>query len=213
MSVEQFANNAGSTLVGSMLAGDSSLVVVSAATFPTVPQFRITVDAEIMLVTGVTGSTFTVARGQEGTTNTGHSAGVAVYQLLTAGALKTLVSSSTRIAGTWGDSTGAEVLVGESNLVNFDETLMTTLVPTLTAMVYTASSTSTLKVRLGGTDGNVDGTVILTASITDNTFTAHKYTAAAISNPTGLQLVKVTLQSPSVGVNAQVKGIRIRFSS
>lgn len=87
MTTEKFSNNASTTLNGSILSTDLSLVVTSAASFPTQPQFRIKIEDEILLVTGVSGTTFTVSRGQEGTTAAGHDDDSSVTHVLTAEAL------------------------------------------------------------------------------------------------------------------------------
>jgi hypothetical protein len=87
MTTEQFANNATSTLNGTISSSVTTLIVTSAALFPSVPQFRIIIDSEIMLVTGVSGTTFTVARGVENTTQASHNNGATVAMILTAGAL------------------------------------------------------------------------------------------------------------------------------
>lgn len=84
---EQFANAASTTLNSPITALATSLVVNSAAGFPTIPNFRIIVESEIMLVTGVLGTTFTVTRGQESTTAVQHSQGVTVVHIITAGGL------------------------------------------------------------------------------------------------------------------------------
>src|SRR6185437_2715032 len=89
---EQYANNASSTLASTIIAGDGSLTVASAAAFPTVGNFRIIVDSEIMTVTAVSGSTFTITRGAEGTTAAGHTSGAIVTQVLTRGGLLALGS-------------------------------------------------------------------------------------------------------------------------
>jgi len=94
---EQFANNPSSTLAGAIAAGATSLTVASAASFSTEGTFRILVDSEIMLVTGVAGATFTVERGAEGTSAAAHSAGATVTQVLTAGALNTALYEDVRI--------------------------------------------------------------------------------------------------------------------
>jgi hypothetical protein len=90
MATEKFANSASSTLSGGIGSGDGSLVVTSAALFPATPQFRIICENEIMLVTGVAGTTFSVDRGQEGTVATSHGDGFTVTHILTAGALTQL---------------------------------------------------------------------------------------------------------------------------
>lgn len=89
--LEQYTNSAQTTLNGGISSGSTSLVVTSTTNFPTAPQFRIIVDAEIMLVTAVAGTTYTVSRGQEGTTAASHLTGVAVTHVLTQASLSTII--------------------------------------------------------------------------------------------------------------------------
>lgn len=60
--------------------------------FPTRGNFRVVIDGEIILVTAVTGSstpyTFTLVRGQEGTTAISHSAGAPIALIGTYGAMQ-----------------------------------------------------------------------------------------------------------------------------
>lgn len=87
MAREQFSNFAESTLDGGINNSVTSLTVSDASLFPSEGNFRILIDDEILLVTNVSGSTFTVSRGQEGTSAASHSNGAAVDHVLTAGAL------------------------------------------------------------------------------------------------------------------------------
>lgn len=87
MATEKFANKPITTLNGGISAVDLSLVVTNASSFPGTPQFRILVEDEIMLVTGVSGTIFTIQRGAEGTTAVLHADGVLVIHVLTAAAL------------------------------------------------------------------------------------------------------------------------------
>ncbi len=84
---EQFANNAQTTLNGAIASGDATLVVASATGFPGSGNFRIIVDAEVMLVTAVSGTTFTITRAQESTSAASHVSGTIITHVLTAGAL------------------------------------------------------------------------------------------------------------------------------
>lgn len=86
-STEQFANNAITTLSSGITNISTSLTVVSAALFPKLPQFRILVETEVMLVTAVNGNVFTVSRGIENTVQTSHNSGATVASILTSGAL------------------------------------------------------------------------------------------------------------------------------
>ncbi len=95
--MERFSNNARSTLASGILAGDASLTVASAATFPNAPNFRLKIDSEIMLVTAVAGNTFTVTRAQESTVAAAHSAGATVSHVLTAASLLLTIQENTAL--------------------------------------------------------------------------------------------------------------------
>ena len=83
-----FANNANTTLASSLTAGATSMSVTSATGFPSptgVQYFYCTLaDAatqttiEIVKVTSVSGTTFAITRGQDGTTGTAFAAGAVV---------------------------------------------------------------------------------------------------------------------------------------
>lgn len=90
--MEQVANNAASTLGSSISSGDTTLTVADASTFPTSGNFRILIDSELILVTAVSGTTFTITRGIEGTTAASHTSGAAVTHILTAGSLIQVVT-------------------------------------------------------------------------------------------------------------------------
>jgi YVTN family beta-propeller protein len=90
MTTERFSNQASTTLASSVGSGDLSISVQGTAHFPTQPEFRIRIGHELLLVTGVSGTTWTVTRGIEGTTADHHAAGSAVVAVLTAGALDEL---------------------------------------------------------------------------------------------------------------------------
>lgn len=85
--MEQFANNASSTLSSGISSGATSLSVASASAFPSSGNFRILIDSEIFLVTAVSGTTFTVTGAQESTTAASHSSGTTVTHIVTAGGL------------------------------------------------------------------------------------------------------------------------------
>ena len=90
-----------------MTSGTTSCVVQSASLFPTNPQFRLLVDQEIMLVTAVSGTTFTVTRGIENTVAAAHANGANVYLIFTAGAMDQIRADiSTR--STWANRFAAE---------------------------------------------------------------------------------------------------------
>jgi hypothetical protein len=101
MTLLRISNNAKTTLFSDITNVATTLTVVSATNFPTSGDFMITVwDAnsykdpgddssmEIMKVTAVSGTTFTVTRAQESTTGKAHVSGNAVQMLFTAGILQ-----------------------------------------------------------------------------------------------------------------------------
>jgi hypothetical protein len=94
MAIEKFANNAATTLSAAITSvSATSLTVTSAASFPATGNFRIKIDSEILIVTNVSGTTFTVTRGAEGTTAATHANGADVIHLLTKGGLEARVAN------------------------------------------------------------------------------------------------------------------------
>jgi len=83
MSVELYSNGASTTITEDLDASETGVDVTSASGFPTTGNFRVLVDSEIMIVTGVSGSTFTVIRGAEGTTAATHTNGATIAHVLT----------------------------------------------------------------------------------------------------------------------------------
>ena len=89
--MEQLSNAAVTTLASGINNSATTLSLTSATNFPTAGNFRILVESEIMKVTGVSGTTLTIVRGQEGTTAVSHSSGVAVAAVLTKSAVEALL--------------------------------------------------------------------------------------------------------------------------
>src|SRR4051794_15732111 len=89
---EQFSNFGESSLSSPITAGAASLSVNDASHFPAGGQFRIVIDSEIFLATGVSGTTFTVTPGYEGTTQANHNTAATVRQVNTAGVMANLNS-------------------------------------------------------------------------------------------------------------------------
>lgn len=102
------------------------------------------------------------------------------------------------------DSSGTEVVVFQDV---FDLGILGgTITAAFSGWFKTASGTATYRMRIGGTYGAADGTIV--ASLTTASTTPVKLgSSSSLSNPTGLQPVKVTIQSPSAGVQAEAEGI------
>lgn len=91
-SLFQAANNAASTLNGSITSGDTTLTLASAANFPT--SGAVTCQSEIIYYTGKSGNQLTgLLRGQEGTTAASHANGVTVRMNIIASYHNTLKTS------------------------------------------------------------------------------------------------------------------------
>ncbi len=96
---EQFANSAVTTLNGNITAGSLSLTVTSASLFPAVGTFRILIGSELIKVTAVAGSVFTVVRGDDGSTAASHLTGATVTAVQTAGSIAQLKQDISIISG------------------------------------------------------------------------------------------------------------------
>lgn len=86
--MENVSNDASTTLnnAGTLLAGAASMIVTSSAGFPAV-NFRVRIDSELILVTAVAGTTWTITRGIEGTTAANHIDGSVVAHVISKGGL------------------------------------------------------------------------------------------------------------------------------
>jgi lysophospholipase L1-like esterase len=85
---ELFANDAVSTLNGAINTSVTSLTITDATAFPAGAQFRIIIDDEILLVTSVVDTAFTITRAIEGTTAASHADGATIAQLVTVAGLE-----------------------------------------------------------------------------------------------------------------------------
>src|SRR5271166_5080822 len=94
MPTEQFANTAQGSLAFAITPTSISIQISNANEFPLVPQFRIRVDNELILVTAVVGNVFGIERGIENTSPAGHLAGATVTHVLTAGSLTGFVEGT-----------------------------------------------------------------------------------------------------------------------
>lgn len=109
MAVYRYSNNPSTTLSGSVTAVATSITVASATGFPTQGKFTIIVDSEIMLVTGVAGTVWTVERGAESTTAASHTNNSAVVGILTKGSFLDANWFDVRNYGATGDGATDDV--------------------------------------------------------------------------------------------------------
>lgn len=92
MTTEKYTNRASSALAAGIDDDDTTLTVDDATTFPTAGNFRVIIGDELMIVTAVSGDTFTVTRGAEGTTPASHDMGDSVTHIVTAASIRNIVS-------------------------------------------------------------------------------------------------------------------------
>lgn len=90
MTRERIENGGVTTLNGGIDASTTTVTVSDASVMSTSPQFRIIVESELMLVTGVSGNDLTVVRGAEGTSAAAHSNGVTAAQIITRDGMRRL---------------------------------------------------------------------------------------------------------------------------
>lgn len=89
---EQTVNDAETLLSAASASIDMTITVANPAPFPTEGTFRLIVDSEIMLVTAVSGSTFTVTRGVDGTAGADHVLNSQVSAIVTRDGLDRFIS-------------------------------------------------------------------------------------------------------------------------
>lgn len=96
---ESFSNDAETSLSAAIsTTGQTSITVASASGFPASGEYRIRIDNEILKVTAGHGTTtWTVVRGQEGTSAATHSNSSVVSHVLTAQGLRSAAEEAALI--------------------------------------------------------------------------------------------------------------------
>jgi len=160
VAVDLFANAANTTLAAGIAAGAVTLTVASSTPFPAVTtaagtQFRVIIDAELFIVTNVTGLTWTVTPGAEGTTQAAHASGATVTALLTAGAVRgfALVADIVTVVAAAG---AAQTLDAVGGTRTYDQTLSAASCAfTLTGAVAGRANVLTVLLRQDTTGGRL----------------------------------------------------------
>ncbi|MBX6314802.1 MAG: hypothetical protein IRY99_18075 [Isosphaeraceae bacterium] len=99
---ERLVNDLVYLLSSTIDAATPTLAVGSPAGLGPVPtggNFRVRIDDELLLVTGISGSTWTVSRGIEGTMAAPHASGASINLVLTAGGLQQYINENSGGAG------------------------------------------------------------------------------------------------------------------
>ena len=171
MTTEVYSNDAATSLVNAIVPSDTVITVASSQEFATVGaggQFRIRIDDEIMIVTGVSGNNWTVTRAAEvcegAQVAAGHGKYAAVYGVLTVGSLLIGFSSG----GGSGTVTSVSIVAanGVSGTVANPTTTpaITIILGAITPSSVAATGTVTGS-NLSGTNTG-DQTITLTGAVT-----------------------------------------------
>jgi hypothetical protein len=209
---EQFANNAASTLNGSITSGALSLTVNTPNPFPTSPQFRLLLGStsatgEIVLVTAVATNTFTILRAQEGTTAQAWGNTTVVTHVLTAGAVnqqKTDVLASTPVFPFYTviPSTGSTTFVNAGTL-EFNPGVLTPAATsrtiTLRVIAHTTGPQITIQLFNLTAASVVTGSTLTTSSTVPVTLTTGDLTANLSA---GLADYQVQIQMAAGGTSS-----------
>lgn len=105
---EYFPNPVSTSLTAGISSSDATMTVASATGFPSSGTFRVRIHDEIIGVTAVSGTTWTIVRGVEGTTAAAHGPTSTVTGVLTAGAIASVLGAK-YATGTWASRPAAGV--------------------------------------------------------------------------------------------------------
>jgi hypothetical protein len=126
--VERFSNEPTTTLAAGITASATSLTVSSSAGFPAA-NFRVRIDNEILLVTAVAGTIWTVTRAVESTTAAAHAVLATVAHVLTAGGLtQALLEAGAAAVTTLVAGSGSNLTTTSATLVDLDASMNTSYV-------------------------------------------------------------------------------------
>lgn len=227
MAVEVFANLAATTVTSggtdAPAAGtQETWTVASSSSFPAVSSTAtpptqchvadIAANSEMIAVTNISGTTWTVTRGAEGSSPVTHSAGFTVYQVTTAGACEQLRNT---------DWLNAVTMFGASNTGAADPTadinLALAAVPSgggsvyLPAGTYELNGSTALALSVAGTVLRGDGYGATTIKI-GSSFSATEVVSVAAPNCTVRDLAIIGASS-TIASNPACNGIEIQPGS
>jgi hypothetical protein len=171
MAVRNYSNVATeATLTASIVAGTTSFACTSYAGFPSAPFTAVidrgTAQEEVILVTGVVGSTLTVTRGYDNTTATSHAAGARVLHVTVA---KDYVEANAHVNATTGvHGVGTPVGLTETQTLS-NKTLTTPILATPSWTGVAAGASLTLSGSLGVTGALTGTTATFSGLVTAST--------------------------------------------
>ncbi len=105
-----------------------------------------------------------------------------------------------------------EEIIGVSKYIDFDEEFalsVGSLIPRLTGTAFVTGGIGTVKVRVGGTFGALNGTVRASGTLTATSEAVFTCTGASFAKPSGLQLVQITIQNDTAGQRTALDSPRV----
>ena len=193
MAITLFSNNPSTTVTsGGTTNTDTSWTVASSAAFPAASNSAVpatlfhvadpAAPSELIAVTNVSGTTWTVTRGAEGTTACVHAAGFTVYQVVSAGDLTAMKQATGALTApvTYSNSI-TEFLIASYEPVAGEIAAGTTfeMVATGSILIASVAPTLTWNLRWGWVSSVTPGTSILSlvtgtncSALTTNAMTA-----------------------------------------
>lgn len=220
--MENVENRVVTTLVGGILAGATTCQVASGVSMPAV-SFRMVIDEEVFLVTNKGAGlnvNWSIQGGQEGTTPADHLSGAKVVHMLTAQALKNLITQIASGGGTPSVVTAVtSPSAAEGASLQFGVTLNTptpaiqvlpfTIAGTATAGAdYNATPTFTNGVTRSGTDllipSGVSAFVVTFATIDDAAVESNETIILTVGGVSGTGLIN---DNDGVVIGGQVVGV------
>jgi hypothetical protein len=167
-----FANNANTTLNGGITAVATSMVVTSATGFPsptgsqyfycTLADAATQTTIEIVKVTAVSGTTFTIVRGQDGTSGTAFSSGAVVSLRLVRASLNDFPKLDENNTFTYAPTFNTALAVGSGGTgvtsatgTGAGASVVLSQAPAINSPVITSYSTSTVPLKVLGLSGQI----------------------------------------------------------
>lgn len=104
---------------------------------------------------------------------------------------------------------GTEDIVGVPLTVDFDDFTFANVKIRLAAWVYVTAGTGTYRVRLGGTKGAADGTIVAEMTTTGTSYDLATDLGDAFAIPSGVQTLQVTFSNGTTNETAFIDGIGV----
>ena len=139
------------TLIGNITNSTTSMVVGATVGYPSTTPYVLAVDynaaaEELVLVTGISGTTLTITRGYNGTTGVSHTTGAVIRHVIIAQDLTDMQDHFTTTTGTHGV---AGTIVGNSDAQTLTNKTIDATLNTITNLPSSDASVATTIMLMG----------------------------------------------------------------